>query len=408
VDAHLLTIAFCSGRRRLVPVVEMLVCRLRALRYPDRLRLRLVVVWDRAFEGGPPPQSELRRAYGVFEEIRWLEPSQWRQMVPESLHRSPRVRHLLARPGHAARRNLALLDAVVSGASHLLFLDDDEYFVAPWRDVDGQLRWRAVDPLAPHLDGFHRGAQITNGAVLGQPSPIPRGLARRVPEVLLRRLGEALSPGSEFIDTDTFVHGRLCLAPPVPVTEPRPPATDRGVLRLTGGNLALDLDAVRAGRVPPFFAPPRARGEDALFGARVHHLGVLRVPAYVFHDPFELHLDVTAGARPAELTAAPVSAATVERFGAAFLGWLRYAPLLLRLRDDAGYEDGIERMRATVSEAEPALVAGLHCEAFARARRTLHGAHRRSGRDRVSLDEVDPVWRVVVSEGLPAYRQRVA
>jgi hypothetical protein len=40
------TIAFCSGRRQVVPVVDMLVGRLRALGYTESLSMRLLVVWD--------------------------------------------------------------------------------------------------------------------------------------------------------------------------------------------------------------------------------------------------------------------------------------------------------------------------------------------------------------------------
>ena len=404
-DRTSFTIAFCSGRRLLVPVVEMLVCRLRALRYADRLRLRLVVVWDRSLEGEEPPQLELRSALaGVFAEVRWLDPAAWHGLLPAALQRHRAVRLLLEQPGYAARRNLALLDAVAAGTAHLLFLDDDEYFVAPYRAGDGRLRWRAVDPLGPHLDGFARGADITNGAALGQPSPVPAGLAAYVPDPILRRLGRALSLGNEVVDESTFVSGRLCLAPPELPAPRRVPVVD-GVRRLRGGNLALNLIAVRAGRLPPFFAPPYARGEDTFLGARAHALEVLRVPAYVFHDPFGLHTDVPAGARPAELSAAAVTRDTIERFGRAFLGWVRYAPLLLRLRSASGaeYRRGIVEMRAALSQAAPALVTGLEWEGFASAVETLERCHRRSEGDLADLRAVDSTWFDLVSAVMPAF-----
>lgn len=401
MDPADVTIAFCSGRRRLVAVVDMLAGRLRALRWAERLRLRLVVVWDRTLEGQAAPRHELRgAAAGLFAEVLWLDPDRWRDHAPAAALAAATVCRMLRRPGYAARRTLALLDAAQAGSRFLLFLDDDEYFTAPWRAGDGRIHWRAVDPLGPHLAGLAAGAAITNGLVLGQPSPIPRGLRQRVPERLLEALGAALAAGSEFIGPATFLSGRLCLAPPSKVCGPHPIRPVGGVFPLTGGNLALDLGAVRDGRIPAFFAPPHARGEDALLGARAAHLPLLRVPAYTFHDPFGLHVDVAGGARPCQLDPAPLTAPSVERFGRAFLGWLRYAPLLLRLRAGAQrsvYRDGIEAMGAAIARAAPVLASRLQWEGFATAPEVLERFHRRSARDLADLRVVDAAWASVVS-----------
>lgn len=142
------TIAFCSGRSSLVPVVDMLVSRLRTLQCTERLQLRLLVVWDRSFEDIPPPHRELQLAgAGAFEQVRCIEP--------------------------AAAVSLAI---------------------------------------------------------------------------------------------DAGATGRCC--------------------------------------------PPSARGEDALFGARIGHLNVQRVPAYVFHDPFGRFKEIAhTGNRPTELIPTPLTLA---------------------------------------------------------------------------------------------------
>jgi hypothetical protein len=404
-----LTVALCSGRARLVPLVDMLGGRLRA-RGDIGPTCRLVVIWDRSLESLPPPQRELRlAAAGAFDDVRVLEPRAGLSLATGA-GASGDVEPLLARDGYAARRNVALLDALDAGSDALLFLDDDEYLTAPWRDESGLVRWRPVDPLAPHLDALRRGADITNGTTLGEPSPIPRGLPRRVDPALLRRLGAALASGSEFLSAHSFLAGRVRLAAGPHDALPRPIEPVRGVRRLTGGNLGVDLHALRAGRLPPFHAPPGARGEDALFGARLGEADVRRVPCYLFHDPFGRYEGIPAGHPPGQLTPAPLTRATTERFGRALLGWLRYAPLLLRLRspDEAWYRVGYALMREAVAEAAPALRQGLGWEGFASAPAALAEAHRRSERDVEELQATDEAWRRWMRQGAWASAQRAA
>lgn len=396
MDTPRVTIAFCSGRRRVVPVVDMLVGRLRALQYTERLSLRLLVVWDRTLEDAPPPHRELQLAgAGAFEKVRCIEPPTGVSMAIEA-GATQAVEPLIKRPGYAAQRNIAILDALGAGSDVLLFLDDDEYFTAPWRGEDGQLHWRPVDPLGPHLQGLSRGAAVTNGTTLGEPSPIPRGITRHVAPALLRRLGAALAAGSEFLTPSSFLAGRIRLASGPDDPLPRPIGVVRGVRRLSGGNLALDLNVVRSGLLPPFYSPPEARGEDALFGAHIDHLCVLRVPAYVFHDPFGRFTEMAStGSRPTRLVPTPLTRTTVERFGRALLGWIRYGPLLLRLRapDEAWYRVGIVLMREAICEAAPALSAGLNWRGFSKATSVLSRCSRRSRYDLEEMRQTEAAWR---------------
>ena len=374
----------------------MLVGRLRALGYAEGLCLRLLIVWDHTLEGAPPPHRELQLSgAGTFQQVRCIEMAAAAALACEAGVPGV-VEPLLKRPGYSTRRNIAVLEALNADSDALLFLDDDEYFMAPWRDDEGRLHWRPVDPLGPHLDGLAQGAAVTNGTTLGEPSPIPRGITRRVEPALLRRLGAALAAGSEFLTPASFLAGRMCLAPGPEDNLPRPISAVRGVHRVSGGNLALDLHAVRAGQLPPFHAPPAARGEDALFGARIGHLSALRVPAYVFHDPFGRFTDMaSAGVCPTQLMPTPLTQITVERFGRALLGWIRYAPVLLRLRapDEAWYRVGIALMREAVIEAAPALAAGLNWEGFLAAPSVLTRYTRSCEHDLEELQSTEYAWR---------------
>lgn len=408
-----ITIAFCSGRQRVVPVVDMLVGRLRAIGYTERLCMRLLVVWDRVFADAPPPHRELHLSgAGAFEEVRCIEPEAGLAMAGEAGARSD-LEPLIRRTGYGARRNIAILDALRANSDVLLFLDDDEYFTVPWRDDGGRLCWRPVDPLGPHLDGLVRGATITNGTTLGEPSPIPRGIGRHVPEAVLRRLGAALAPCSEFLSATSFLAGRMRLASGPYDSAPRPIECVRGVRRLSGGNLAIDLRHMRSGELPPFYTPPGARGEDALFGARLDGIEVVRVPAYVFHDPFGGFTDILHSTdRPEHLMPTPLTRDTVARFGEAFLGWIRYAPLLLRMRapDEAWYRVGMAVLREAVAEAAPALRDGLQWQDFGAAPALLAKRSRRSLHDEEELRSTDAAWRLWMRQRAPSLQvlQRAA
>ena len=85
----------------------------------------------------------------------------------------------------------------------------------------------------------------------------------------------------------------------------------------------------------------------------------------------------------------------MARFGRALLGWIGYAPLLLRLRapDEAWYRVGIALMREAVAEAAPALSSGLNWEGFAAAPSVLARCSRRSGRDLEELRTSEEAWR---------------
>lgn len=96
-----------------------------------------------------------------------------------------------------------------------------------------------------------------------------------------------------------------------------------------------------------------------------------------------------------QLAPTPLTRRTVERFGRALLGWIRYGPLLQRLRapDEAWYRVGIVLMREAISEAAPALSAGLNWRGFSTAPSVLSQCSRRSGRHLEELRQTEEAWR---------------
>lgn len=163
---------------------------------------------------------------------------------------------------------------------------------------------------------------------------------------------------------------------------------------MSGGNIAFDLGAVRRGGIPPYFNPPGARGENALLGAQLEGIACHRVGACVFHDPFQRHLDITRGKYPACLERTEVGPETLERFCRAYLGWLRYAPLLLRLTatDQREREERLVRMQRELDELGPLLARGLGWEGFARGGEELRGYRARGEQDWEELQQAREAW----------------
>ncbi len=397
-------IAFCTGRRTLPLVAGMLARNLERWGLQEICDLQLSIVYDPAFQGLSALDfslaSEVERG---FRAVSYLGPGAWEQLawLRRSFGLGEAGFAALFRPrGYCSQKNLALVHALLAGADYLLFLDDDEYFAAPFPDEGGRLEWEEGDLLGPHLRGL-RAAAITHGVETGFTSPVPADLDQYLSEAVRRRLGAALGLGSEFIGEHTFVlPGDLtrcgnreelrCLPRPLPI--------ERGVVRMAGGNIAFDLGAVRQGLIPPYFNPPGARGEDALLGAQLGGVACHQVGACIFHDPFQRHLGLVRGRYPARLEPTAVCPEALERFGRVFIGWLRYAPLLLRLTvAEAGErEQRLERMQEELDELGPVLARGLGWEGFALGGEELWQYRGRMERDWEDLQRAREAWFRVV------------
>ena len=393
-------LAFCSGRGTLPLVAGMLARNLERWGHPVTYELNLTVVYDPGFQGLSPLDFALPgEVERHFSAVTYLGPATWEQRdwVRHKFGLDEAGFAVLFKPrGYSSQKNNALAHALLSGADYLLLLDDDEYFVAPFRGEGGLLEWEEGDLLGAHLCGL-QGAAITHGVETGYTSPVPADLDRYLGEEVRRRLGAALGLGSEFIGEHTLIlpgdltrygnHEELRYLP-------RPLAKERGVVRMSGGNIAFDLDAVRQGFIPPYFNPPGARGEDALLGAQLGAVACHQVPAYIFHDPFQRYLGIARGTYPSQLEGVAVGPESLERFCRVFIGWLRYAPLLLRLTvaDTREREERLGRMQGEVDELGPVLARALGWPGFAQGGEELKRYRGRVEKDWDDLQQAKEAW----------------
>jgi hypothetical protein len=234
--------------------------------------------------------------------------------------------------GYAAARNAALFQALLDGNDFAINIDDDVVPVANFRDHDGTLGWLRINFFHIHLKALSEGADVTRGPYLGYPSPVV-DLAAILPFHYRKRLGIALSLGCEILHPDILTcrsHLRYATTHDLHCSSHY--FSDECMRKTTivyGGNLGINLHSVREGKLPLFFNPPGARGEDSFFGRCLDaKVRVSSIPAYVFHDPFGLNPELLGGRTPlALLPIVPATNKNLKRFAEALTGWIKYAPL---------------------------------------------------------------------------------
>lgn len=229
----------------------------------------------------------------------------------------------LERRGYAAARNVGTIACLLAGAEAILSLDDDMCPYEPFAGPLGQLEWRSAPSLREHADVMLGGADLSVGQYSGYISPmvsIDGIVGRDVVEVF-----------ESVLDRSNDVAESMTISelPQLVLAGNRAGATDV----VWGGSMGMSADALLAGRLPAFYCPAGARGEDSFFraalGESVHVEGIRSQP---FHDPFASYPTVLDGAGPLNLIDRHVySSRTSVRFTDALHGWMSYSPLWMTL-----------------------------------------------------------------------------
>jgi hypothetical protein len=243
------------------------------------------------------------------------------------------LEHTLIERGYASARNAALMEALSDGNDFAISVDDDVLPLLPLRTSDSAIKWIAADLVRTHLQYLQAGADVTRGSYLGYESPII-DLSGVISDECRLALSRALNLGSEILSSD-------CLLNPLNVSvlenignnaaQFTHKALRTGMI-IYGGNVGISLRALAEGKIPAFFCPRGARGEDTFFGYFLPgDAHVATVPAAVFHDPFHLYPCLLQQSYPTTLmpTVKP-SQENLQRFARAFRGWVKYAPLWVR------------------------------------------------------------------------------
>lgn len=122
---------------------------------------------------------------------------------------------------------------------------------------------------------------------------------------------------------------------------------------VAGSTLCLNLDHID--KIPAFYNPEGARGEDTFFSTRLDDAKVIKVPVYHFHDGFLKYTNILQGKCPKTLRKIKIEDSQIaKRFIQASRGWIKYKPLLLYIMDRNNYQEKMkenyEKLKAGIPE----------------------------------------------------------
>lgn len=116
--------------------------------------------------------------------------------------------------------------------------------------------------------------------------------------------------------------------------------------------MCLNLKSVY--KIPTFYNPKGARGEDTFFSTLLENKKVLRIPTYHFHDGFLKYVQIMRGRMPKCLRKINVDEDSIEhRFLQASLGWIKYKPLLMYIKNKEQYKDNIIEVKQNLKMSIP-------------------------------------------------------
>lgn len=231
---------------------------------------------------------------------------------------------------------------------YLLFWDDDEYPVAVVKENDN-LQWIPQDNILKHLEHIDD-ADITIGYHCGYISPIPYvELGEEISEDDFKNYIEAIS--NELVSWES-IKQKMIDNNGVTYSE-KSIAEGKGLYELqqkwvAGSTLCLNLNHLD--KIPAFYNPPLARGEDTFFSTLLKDAKILKIPVYHFHDGFLKYTSIIKGRYPKKLRRIKIEEENIEsRFLKASKGWIKYKPLLMYIQDNENYK---RNMKVAIEKLE--------------------------------------------------------
>jgi len=401
-------IAFVTGRKQFQRVLRTYVNNW--LEYglieSKEIRLHLFVVYDTAYfnteardyRNIPAELTEMVESVNFYGGTALREE---RQRLINAGVIDDQEGELLFGEGYAKKRNAALYFALKHGMDRLLFIDDDEYPLAVFRESPDYLTWTGQSILGTHLK-YSAQADITHGYHCGYISPIPKFDFNQVlTEQDFRSFIEATS--NDIISWES-VKNTIIGNNGVTYADRR--NIDRqavsevgevgGMKFISGANLCFNLSRIRD--VPAFYNPPGARGEDAFMSTTLTNLKVVKVPCYTFHDAFLKYQRILNGVLPYRLLAVNASSLEVrQRFVRASIGWIRYKPLLINLTQPNRYASIVDKMKRDLDLVIPKMVDYFETEKFLQVRSDLDRFDRNVRRHHRAFIATREAWAKVVS-----------
>ena len=249
--------------------------------------------------------------------------------------------------GHAKGRNTLMYYALIRNIDYLLFWDDDEYPLACIKNKEsGEVIWKEQQNILKHYE-YIQNSDVTIGYHCGYISPIPYvELNKDVDEERFKDYIEAIS--NEIVSWDTikekFINdnGVTYAKPEIANGEGAYEIEDDGNGKwVAGSTLCINLNHIE--KIPAFYNPEGARGEDTFFSTKLANTKVIKVPVYHFHDGFLKYTSLLRKKYPKTLRKIKIEDEQIsKRFIQASRGWIKYKPLLTYILNAEQFKEKME------------------------------------------------------------------
>lgn len=275
---------------------------------------------------------------------------------------------LLFGEGYAKKRNIVTYFSIKYNMDKLVFIDDDEYPMATIKNEFDRIMWTGQSVIGTHLK-YNPNADITHGYHCGYISPIPYiNFNEELTENDFRLFIEAISNDIiswKGVRKTMIENAGLTYADENIINYPKTKEVieENGMKFISGANLCFNLKS--AAKLPPFYNPQGARGEDTFMSTCLSDLKILKVPCYTFHDGFLLYKNILNGVLP--VTLEPIESSSViilKRFINATIGWIRYKPLLVYITNRGQYEETMENIEKNLLFVIPKLNSFFNTQQF--------------------------------------------
>jgi len=348
-------IGFVTGRSNVCDIInnyydDMLE---QVSRYNKKVKITIFVLFDTEYQ-----HTDRKEFYNiqtpVYKDIRikYITPEDIKEDVKKVTARhdmdTDDMEFFLGH-GHAKGRNTVMYYAIKYHMDYLLFWDDDEYPLATLKD-NGKNVWIKQDNILRHLEFMEKEqADVTIGHHCGYISPIPYiDFNEKFTEEDMKEFIEVIS--NEIISWESIrekmtnnngvTYADMELAKGNGAYEIQSDGIGKWV---AGSTLCLNLN--NRDRIPAFYNPPLARGEDTFFSTLLGNSKIVRIPVYHFHDGFLKYTDIMQGIMPKSLRKINVKEENIKtRFLKATIGWIKYKPLLVYIKHREQYREEINDM----------------------------------------------------------------
>lgn len=359
-------IGFVTGRANVCNIINNYYSNMleQIQRYNGNVKITIFILFDINYQGTKREDFyKLKPEVSENIEVKYITP----EIIDEEISKLVSTNKISLEDitfflghGHAKGHNTVMYFALKEKIDYLLFWDDDEYPIACLKEK-GYIEWQKQDNILKHIEFMNsEKADVTIGYHCGYISPIPYfEFTEEFTEDDMKNFIEAISNDiiswnsikEKMENTNGVTYAKRDIANGMGQYEIESDGLGKWI---AGSTLCLNMN--NRDKIPAFYNPPFARGEDTFFSTLLDSAKVVKIPVYHFHDGFLKYTKIMNEEYPKILRKISIDEDNIkQRFLKASRGWIRYKPLLLFIKDSTTYKDKINQALIKLEKTIPQL-----------------------------------------------------